>query len=74
MSEREALRFIERVGADLELQTRIRMLEPRGDLEAVVGLAVQAGFDFDVGDLRAAFVTDWRLRRRFYTAIEAPVD
>lgn len=69
MSEREALRFIERVNSDLALQCRLRALPEGDDLEAVVALARHQGFDFDVGDLRRAFLTDWRMRRRFYGAL-----
>ena len=69
MSEREALRFIEKVNGDLELQGKLRALEPTDDLQRVVHLAGESGFDFDVEELRRAFLTDWRMRRRFYAAI-----
>lgn len=69
MSETAALRFIERVAGDLALQSRLRRLEPPGDLEQVVRIAAHAGFEFDVEELRAAFATDYEMRRRFYGAV-----
>ena len=72
MSERDAVRFIERVSGDLELQSRLRDIDPRDDLDQVVEIAVDVGFEFDVAQLRAAFLTDWKMRRRFYTAIADP--
>ena len=69
MSERDALRFIERVNGDLELQGKLRALESTDQLQRVVELAGECGFDFDVEELRRAFLTDWRMRRRFYAAV-----
>ena len=69
MSERDALRFIEKVNSDLELQCKLRALDPTGDLQRVAELATEAGFDFDVEELRHAFLTDWGMRRRFYAAV-----
>jgi predicted ribosomally synthesized peptide with nif11-like leader len=69
MSQRDALSFIERVGNDLELQTALRALDPPDDLSPVVALARSYGFAIDEADLRAAFLADWRMRRRFYAAL-----
>lgn len=71
MSERDALRFIEKVNGDLELQGKLRALESPDDLQRVVQLAGEAGFEFDVEELRRAFLTDWRMRRRFYAAVSS---
>jgi predicted ribosomally synthesized peptide with nif11-like leader len=67
MSENDALRFIARLDHDLALQAKVRAVAP-GDLDALVGVAGAAGFAFDVNELRAAFRTDWKMRRRFYGA------
>jgi hypothetical protein len=66
MGDKEALRFLARLDHDLELQGRLRAV-PAGDLDAVVRVAAEAGFDFDVAGLRAAFRTDWRMRRRHFS-------
>jgi len=72
MSESEALRFIEHVARDLVLQSNLRAIHPQGDLEEVVRVGGDAGFEFDADELRAAFLNDWKIRRRFYAAVRDP--
>jgi len=73
MPVKDALRFIERLDEDVALQCSLRELSPRGDLEAVVCLAADAGFTFTPDELRAAFRSDWRMRRRFFGGLsDAP--
>ena len=72
ISVRDAFRFIERLTIDLELQSNLREVRPRGDLDQVVALAAAAGFELDAGELREAFAIDWKMRRRFYAAIDEP--
>lgn len=75
MSRRDALTFIEQVADDLELQTALRAVDPPDDLQQVVELARARGYDIDEADLRGAFLSDWRMRRRYYAAVsDAPPD
>ena len=67
MSRAVALRFFEAVASSTELQNELRALRPHGDLEAVAGVAAAHGFACTADDLQAGFVTDWKMRRYFYT-------
>ena len=72
MALQDALRFIQEVGRDTGLQTRVRQARLR-DFEDVVRIAVDAGFELTADELREAFSKDWAMRRRFYSAVaEAP--
>ena len=68
MSVQEALRFIEALGADLRLREQLRGAGRAVELDGVAALAADAGFDVTADDLQQAFVHDWRMRRRFYSA------
>ena len=69
MPVKDALRFIERLDEDVALQCRLRELSPSGDLDDVARLAAAAGFTFTPDELRAAFRSEWHMRRRFFGGV-----
>jgi hypothetical protein len=61
-----ALRFLAAVRTDAVLGERAAELVPEAGLAPVVDLAADAGFRFELEDLRAAFAHDWAFRRARY--------
>jgi hypothetical protein len=68
------LRFLAAARRDPELRERLAALEPEAGLRPVLRLAAAAGYSLSSGDLRAAFLFDWGLRRARYLREDAPAD
>jgi len=68
VSIQQALRFIEAVGNDPELEECLRALGPDPDPARVVALGREEGYEFNARELRAAFARDWAMRRAFYSS------
>lgn len=66
MSVKTALNFIQRVRQDSVVRGRLEALRNVSDLQEVVRIGADAGFEFTAQDLRAAFKHDWGMRWMFY--------
>lgn len=67
MSLKHTLKFIRDVRADESLRTQLRALGNVGDLENIIHIGAQAGYDFTGEDLRTAFKQDWTMRWLHYS-------
>jgi predicted ribosomally synthesized peptide with nif11-like leader len=65
---RTALAFITATRQDAELHAALTRAAAGRDLEAIVALAQEHGFDLSDEDLRRAFAVDWGLRWARYQA------
>ena len=74
MSTSAAIRFIEALATDHALRERLRAQGLGIRLEDVATLAAEAGYEFTADELRHAFVRDWHMRRRFFSAAAAHDD
>ena len=70
MSLKEALRFVAALGSEPRLREALRRAGRGVEISEIVALASDAGFDFEADELQEAFTRDWRIRRRFYSAVE----
>lgn len=68
MSIQDAMKFIEEVGKDKKLREKIRGLEGSADLEEVIRIGIDEGFNFSIEELRVAFAKDCEIRRKYYSS------
>jgi predicted ribosomally synthesized peptide with nif11-like leader len=66
MSVKMALEFIQQVRKDQALRQQLDALRYAADLQAVVRIGADAGFEFSDEELRTAFKHDWGMRWMFY--------
>jgi predicted ribosomally synthesized peptide with nif11-like leader len=63
-----ALRFGRAAREDPELAERLGAVDPAADLDRVLEIAAEAGYEIGEDELRAAHAQDWALRRARYAA------
>ena len=67
MTIQNALHFLNQIHKDHLLKELIKKNIDSLDLEEVVRIGAQYGYEFKVEDLRDAFIKDWSLRRHYYS-------
>jgi predicted ribosomally synthesized peptide with nif11-like leader len=68
MSIQTALRFVQKVREDEGLRSRFQVLGQEADLESLVQIGAEAGFEFTAHELQAAFKHDWAMRWVHYSS------
>jgi predicted ribosomally synthesized peptide with nif11-like leader len=66
MSLQQAFQFIQKTARQPAMRNRIRALGPEATLAQLAALGSASGFQFTEAEIRAAFLLDWRIRRRYY--------
>ncbi len=62
MSLQAAVLFIQSAKQDTPLKDRIQSLDKEADLEDLVQIGAEVGFDFTIEELQAAYKHDWAMR------------
>ncbi|MFB2919725.1 MULTISPECIES: Nif11-like leader peptide family natural product precursor [Aerosakkonema] len=66
MSVQAALEFIQAVRQDENLKYKIRMLMPEVNIENLVQVGMEAGFEYTPEELNIAYRHDWTMRSLRY--------